>query len=119
MASPHIINKSSLAKALKKPYPDMVQAYYYYGLGEPSEQMVRFYKNNRQRILKSDAKGDHRLRKIRECEHLITLLEAILRHELHNAPKDTFGGTISGVERLKSSDSLMEGQVSIHQDKSY
>lgn len=118
MPSPHIINRSSLSKALKKSYPDMVQSYYYYGLGEPSEQMVRFYKNNRQQILKSDTTGDHRLRKIRECECLIELLEAILSHELHNASENTLAGTISRVERLELPYSLMERQVAIHQDKS-
>lgn len=85
MPSPHIINRSSLSKALKKPYPDMVQSYYYYGLGEPTLQMMRFYENSRQRLLSGITNYGTPvwIKKLREYECLIELIKTILAHPEH------------------------------------
>ena len=85
MSSPHIINRSSLSRALKKSYPDMVQAYYYYGLGEPTMQMMRFYENSRQRLLSGMTNYGEPvwIRKLREYECLIELIKTILAHPDH------------------------------------
>ena len=88
MKSPHLINKSSLSRAMNKGYEGMVQAYQYYGLGQPTIEMIRFYQHQRQRIL-SGVTNDFEKQadlKVREYECLIKLIEAIRSHPDHAEP---------------------------------
>lgn len=85
----NMITRIIAGKALmNNDYNELTQTYRTFGLGEPSELMIRFYKRNIKDLYemiatKYDKSGQQGHNRISECLSLILIIEAILAHPDH------------------------------------